>query len=201
MDLTLSPFCTIGPFFPACFVDGLEDLTEWDGNRAVGQHILLSGRVMEAGRTPEDAQGPTRNTILEIWQPDAKGIFRHPLDPRHADADPGFTGFGRARTGIDGAYRFKTVLPGGYPEGSVVRCPHINVMILAIGLTRRLVTTVFFADDPPSVSDPVLDCVADPAAKSRLFAVRDPAGDTANAIAYRFDVILRGANETPFFKD
>jgi protocatechuate 3,4-dioxygenase beta subunit len=68
-------------------------------------------------------------------------------------------------------------------------------MILAIGLTRRLVTTVFFADNPDSVRDPVLDCVKDPAARKRLFAKRESAGE------YRFDLILRGENETPFFLD
>jgi protocatechuate 3,4-dioxygenase beta subunit len=68
-------------------------------------------------------------------------------------------------------------------------------MILAIGLTRRLVTTVFFADDPDAARDPVLDCVADLVARRRLFAKRQSAGE------YRFDLILRGENETPFFLD
>ncbi|HSP68580.1 MAG TPA: hypothetical protein VLN48_12690, partial [Bryobacteraceae bacterium] len=71
--------------------------------------------------------------------------------------------------------------------------------LLAIGLTRRLVTTVFFADDPvvslEEVRDPVLDCVAGAAARKRLFARRENAGE------YRFDIILRGENETPFFLD
>ena len=68
-------------------------------------------------------------------------------------------------------------------------------MILAIGLTRRLVTTVFFADDPDSARDPVLDCVKDVAARKRLFATRE------SADAYRFDIVLRGEGETPFFLD
>lgn len=183
-----SPYCTIGPFFPYDFVDGLEDLTHFDGIQARGSHITLSGRVLEQGGKP------TKNTILEIWQPDASGIFRHPLDPRAAEADPGFRGWGRARTDAQGNYRFRTVLPGSYTEGSCVRCPHLDVMILAIGLTRRLVTTIFFADDPSSVRDPVLDSV--PAAtRSRLFATRKAEGD------YAFDLILRGDNETPFFRD
>jgi protocatechuate 3,4-dioxygenase beta subunit len=77
-----------------------------------------------------------------------------------------------------------------------MRCPHANLMILAIGLTRRLVTTVFFSDG----SDPVLDCV--PAARrQRLFAVRDEAMDAGGLPAYRFDIVLRGENETPFFVD
>jgi protocatechuate 3,4-dioxygenase alpha subunit len=174
-----SPFGTIGPFFPSAFSSGTADLTSHDGVSAQGRHIVLTGTVLE------DGGKPTFNTILEIWQPDAKGIFRHPLDPRFGEVDPGFFGWGRARTDAEGRYRFQTVMPGA-PEG---RVPHINVMILAIGLTRRLVTTVFFSDGP----DPVLDCVP-PEQRSRLVARRD--GDV-----YRFDIVMRGENETPFFLD
>lgn len=180
-----SPYCTIGPFFPAEFVDGCDDLTNFDGRQAQGQIIQLTGRVLEEGGKP------TKNSILEIWQPGANGVFRHPLDPRHAQADPGFAGWGRAKTDAEGRYRFTTVLPGSY-DG---RCPHANLMILAIGLTRRLVTTVFFSDMPEQAADPVLDCVADLEARRRLFAVRE------RPDRYRFDLILRGENETPFFLD
>jgi protocatechuate 3,4-dioxygenase beta subunit len=178
--MPVSPYCTIGPYFPASFVDGCDDLTHHRGLVAQGTHITLSGRILQEGGVP------TRNTILEIWQPDASGIFQ---------GDPGFAGWGRARTDAEGWYKIRTVLPGGY-EG---RCPHANLMILAIGLTRRLVTTVFFADNPvvnlDDVRDPVLDCVADAAARRRLFARRENPGE------YRFDLILRGENETPFFLD
>ena len=71
-----SPYCTIGPFFPYQFVDDSNDLTQCEGKTARGEHILLSGRVVEDGNIP------TSNTILEIWQPDANGVFRHPLDPQ-----------------------------------------------------------------------------------------------------------------------
>ena len=178
--MAVSPYCTIGPFFPASFVQGHEDLTHYRGGNARGQHIVLSGRILQEGGVP------TRNTILEIWQPDANGIFQN-----SPDADPGFAGWGRARTDAEGWYKIRTVIPGSYGD----RCPHANLMILAIGLTRRLVTTVFFSDDPDAVRDPVLDCVTDPAARKRLFATRD------GADAYRFDLILRGENETPFFLD
>jgi protocatechuate 3,4-dioxygenase alpha subunit len=190
-----SPFGTIGPYFPYDFVDGLENLTHCGDRAALGQHISISGRVLEEGNRP------TKNTILEIWQPDASGIFRHPLDPRCAQADPGFSGWGRTRTDAQGNYRFRTVLPGSYVgEDGSPRCPHINVMILAIGLTRRLVTTMFFADGPAAVTDPVLNCVPE-GVRSRLFAVREPALDVDGAAGYRFDLILRGENETPFFLD
>jgi protocatechuate 3,4-dioxygenase, alpha subunit len=89
----------------------------------------------------EEGNLPTRNSVVEIWQPDANGIFRHPLDPRCAQADPGFCGWGRSRTDAQGNYHFRTVLPGSYTgEDGAPRCPHINVMILGIGLTHRLVT-------------------------------------------------------------
>jgi protocatechuate 3,4-dioxygenase alpha subunit len=191
-----SPYCTIGPYFPYDFVDGLEDLTHFNAVAAQGPRISIRGRVLEEGNRP------TKNTILEIWQPDAGGIFRHPLDPRCSQADPGFRGWGRARTDALGNYRFLTVLPGSYSEASSEasqpRCPHINVMILAIGLTRRLVTTIFFAGAPENVSDPVLDCVPE-SMRPRLFATRQPLpGEIAE---YAFDIVLRGENETPFFLD
>lgn len=188
---TVSPYCTIGPYFPTAFAAGLNDMTHNGGRTAAGQHILLAGRVLEQGGVP------TRNTILEFWQADAAGIFRHPLDPRSAQADPGFTGWGRAATNQEGWYRVRTVMPGAYadPEAGMRR-PHINVMVLAIGITRRLVTTVFFEDG----ADPVLDCV-DPPRRARLIAARDALLDADGALGYRFDLILRGEGETPFFLD
>jgi len=176
----VSPYCTIGPFFPASFVEGHDDLTKYRGGVARGQHIVLSGRILQEDRVP------TRNTILEIWQADSNGIFSS-----CTGADPGFSGWGRARTDAEGWYKIRTVVPGSYGD----RCPHANLMILAIGLTRRLVTTVFFADDRDAVRDPVLDCVKDAAARKRLFATRESAGE------YRFGIILRGEGETPFFLD
>ena len=74
-------------------------------------------------------------------------------------------------------------------------------MLLAIGLTRRLTTTVFFADHPEEVCDPVLECVPEKPARLRLFADRDAAADAEQALGYRFDILLRGENETPFFLD
>ena len=136
--LTVSPGCTTGPYFPVEFSDGSEDLTHREGRNAQGQPILFTGRVLELNAVP------TRNMIVEIWQADASGIFRHPLDARASDADPGFWGWGRARTNQEGWYRLRTIIPGA-PAG---RAPHINVSILGIGLTRRLVTTEVFLRGP-----------------------------------------------------
>jgi len=191
-----TPYCTIGPFFLKPLIDDCDDLTRVNGATARGQHILLVGRMVE------DGGKPVLNSIVEIWQADSAGVFRHPLDPRFAQADPGFFGWGRARTDADGRYQFRTVLPGASrEENGMPRCPHINVMVLAIGVTRRLVTTAFFSDAPDSVSDPVLSCVTDAAARRRLFAVRDAKLDAGTVPAYRFDIVLHGENETPFFLD
>jgi protocatechuate 3,4-dioxygenase beta subunit len=184
MKQVVSPASTTGPYFPREFSDGNEDLTNRDGQRARGQHIWLTGRVLELGAKP------TWNMVLEIWQPDANGIFRHPLDPRCSQVDPGFWCWGRARTAKDGSYRFRTILPGAY-DG---RAPHINCTVIGIGLTRRLITTIFFS----TASDPVLDCVP---LRERLIAHRDPSLDADGLPAYRFDVVLRGEGETPFFLD
>lgn len=201
---TTSPYCTIGPFFPGSFVTGCEDLTNFQGNRARGQHIVLTGRMVEEGNRP------ILNAIIEIWQPDSNGIFRHPLDPRAHEVDPGFYGWGRARTDAEGRYSFRTVMPGvahsgvahsGVARGDMAgRWPHVNLMVLAIGLTRRLVTTVFFADSPDAVRDPVFECVADPAARALMLARRDE-NDSGNIPVYRYDIVTRGESETPFFLD
>ncbi|MBV9506010.1 MAG: protocatechuate 3,4-dioxygenase subunit alpha [Acidobacteriia bacterium] len=195
-QVVASPYGTVGPFFPFAFVDDCNDLTEFQGRKARGQHIWLAGRVVEEGGVP------TANTVLEFWQPDGAGVFRHPLDPRYSEVDPGFHGWGRARTDGNGLYKIRTVLPGqSREEDGTLRCPHVVVSVLAIGLTRRLVTTLFFSETPEAVTDPVLACVPDAKTRRRLFAARDPILDAEGLPGYRFDIVLRGDNETPFFLD
>lgn len=193
--LVPSSYSTIGPFFLKPLVDGFEDLTLCNDKIARGKHILLAGRVVEEGNVG------VLNAVVEIWQADANGVFAHPLDPRSAEADPGFFGWGRARTDQEGRYQFRTILPGpSREENGAVRCPHINVMVLAIGLTRRLVTTAFFSDTQDPVDDPVWNCVPS-RTRSRLRVARDESLDRGGVPAYRFDIVLRGENETPFFLD
>jgi protocatechuate 3,4-dioxygenase alpha subunit len=172
---------TLGPFFPPRYVDeGANDLTVFEGRKAQGEIIEIHGRVAQ-----EDG-APLENLIVEIWQADAQGIFRHPADPRCAQADAGFFGWGRAATDKDGGYSFRTIRPGA-PAG---RAPHVNVMVMFSGLMRILKTTLFFGEDP----DPVLDLVS-PARRKLLI------GTESSPNLYTFDIRLRGENETPFFDD
>ena len=171
---------TIGPFFPPRYVDaGANDLTVFEGRKAKGAAIEIRGRVLQEDGTPLE------NLVVEIWQADAGGIFRHPADPRHAQADPDFFGWGRAATDRNGNYRFKTIQPGA-PEG---REPHINFMVMFSGLMRILKTTMFFSN----AADPVLMAVPD--SRRELLIARKTQD------IFEFNILLRGKNETPFFDD
>jgi len=116
------------------------------------------------------------NVIVEIWQADAAGRFDNPA----------FPGWGRAATDAQGNYRFRTIRPGAAPG----RAPHVNFLILYSGLMRQLQTVMFFSD----AADPVLSAVPR-AARGRLLA------QPVNKTCYRFDIRLRGGEETPFFDD
>jgi protocatechuate 3,4-dioxygenase alpha subunit len=172
---------TLGPFFPPRYVDaGANDLTGFEGRAARGDVIEIRGRV-----TQEDGAA-LENLVVEIWQADAAGIYRHPADPRHKEADPNFFGWGRAATDAQGGYVFRTIRPGAIKG----RLAHVNVMLMFSGLMRILKTTLFFEDG----ADPVLQAVP---ASRRALLVAKKEGEGK----YRFDIRLRGANETPFFDD
>ncbi len=172
---------TVGPFFPPRYVDaGANDLSVLDGRKAKGEPIEIHGRVVQEDGTPLE------NLLVEIWQADAGGIFRHPADPRHAQADPDFLGWGRAATDKQGSYRFRTIRPGA-PQG---RAPHINFMVMCSGLMRILKTTMFFENS----ADPVLRAV--PLSRQELLIAK-----LEKPGLYRFDLRLRGDGETPFFDD
>jgi protocatechuate 3,4-dioxygenase alpha subunit len=191
---------TIGPFFPRPFFrEGDNDLRRLHADAPPtrrGQSILLRGRVLEEGGSP------CVNAALEAWQPDAAGRFRHPFDPNWREADSDFLGWGRAWTDEEGCYAFLSVMPGGYTDAAESRAPHINLAILASGVMRRLVTTVFFPGfGAANAADPVLNALPDPALRERLVATGE--GEEDGMQVFRFDLLLHGAadEETPFFLD
>ncbi|MDD7972173.1 protocatechuate 3,4-dioxygenase [Roseinatronobacter alkalisoli] len=182
---------TCGPYFPIYFGDdSLEDLTRIHSGvvaGASGQHIILRGRVLD--RHGNLAHG----VVMEFWQANAMGIYRTPGTEGHPDIDPWFSGYGRLRS-HSGEYSFCTIMPGPAPG----RAPNITVTLFSDGI-NRIVTQLFFADHPANDGDPLL-LGLDPEDRDRLMARRDGTA-AAGAEIYRFDIVMAGDNETPFFDD
>ena len=164
----------------------------------LGARIIVSGRVMD-----EDGR-PVRNTLVEIWQANAAGRYLHANDQHNAPLDPNFTGEGHAMTDDEGRYRFVTIRPGEYPWGNhhnAWRPAHIHFSLFGPAFATRLVTQMYFPGDPLLASDPVFNCTADEAARRRLISEFDwETTIPAQALGYRFDVILSGREATPMEK-
>ena len=172
---------------------GDSDLTAHGDGEPLGERIVVTGRVLGSdGR-------PLRGPLVEIWQANAAGRYRHEVDRHPAPLDPNFAGAGRALASGDGAYRFVTVKPGAYPwrnHPNAWRPAHIHFSIFGRAFTQRLVTQMYFPGDPLFEFDPIFNSVRDPKARELLVARLDL--DTTEpewALAYRFDIVLR---RTPF---
>jgi protocatechuate 3,4-dioxygenase, alpha subunit len=189
--LGLAPSQTVGPFFLDC-------LLRADARRNVlvqpeteGERVRIEGRVLDG-----DA-APVPDAVVEIWQANSHGRYRHPADRREAlPLDPAFIGFGRSATNDEGTFWFETVKPGAVPfDASRMQAPHIGIIVMARGLLNHLATRLYFADEPANDSDPVLQRI--PAERRpTLLARREGA---SGAALYRFDIVLQGPNETAFF--
>jgi protocatechuate 3,4-dioxygenase beta subunit len=172
----------------------MADLTTQHAGAPIGQRIIVSGRVLdEAGR-------PAPSTVIEIWQANAAGRYAHANDQWDAPLDPNFTGAGRVVTDEAGAYRFVTVRPGAYPwrnHPNAWRPAHIHLSLLGPAFATRLVTQLYFPDDPLLAIDPIAGAV--PAAyRRRLMARFDLATTEPSwALGYLFDIVLRGPEATP----
>ena len=172
----------------------LGDLTRQHKGEPLGQRIIVSGRVLD-----EDGR-PVRNTVVEIWQANAAGRYIHKKDQWAAPLDPNFTGAGRVITDEEGRYRFVTIRPGAYPWGNHVnawRPAHIHLSLLGPAFATRLVTQLYFPDDPLIELDPIANAVPMPY-RQRLVARFDINTTEPNwALGYLFDVVLRGRDATP----
>jgi protocatechuate 3,4-dioxygenase, beta subunit len=201
MSRRLTPEATIGPFYPGAFVaqmpQDLRTVSPLVAHHPHGQPVVFTARFIDS------LQRPVPSLVVELWQANAHGRYRHPLDRSAAPLDPQFDGFARLRTGDDGRLRFCTIKPGSHPvgEGSpLIRAPHLRLTIFASGIDR-LVTQVFFDDEPLNQSDPVLQSISDPGVRERLIAKQQAARAHGSALEYHRDIVLRGDNETPFFDD
>lgn len=172
------------------------DLVAGHAGDPIGERIVVSGRVLDT------AGKPLRGTLVEIWQANSAGRYLHRADRWPAPLDPNFTGAGRALTDDGGRYSFTTIKPGPYPWGNhhnAWRPAHIHFSLLGRAFAQRLVTQMYFPADPLFQYDPIFNSVRDEGARGRMIASFQIDQSTPDwAIAYEFDIYLRGPGATPF---
>jgi protocatechuate 3,4-dioxygenase beta subunit len=185
-----------GPVFGPGTIGPLDhDLTRQHAGEPAGQRIVVEGRVLDGdGR-------PVPHALVEVWQANAAGRYAHTVDRWNAPLDANFTGGGRSLTGADGRYRFVTIRPGAYPwrnHHNAWRPAHIHFSIFGQAFLTRLVTQMYFPGDPLLALDPIYNAVPDDRARQRMVAALDlDLTEPAFAIGYRFDLVLRGRDQTP----
>jgi len=162
----------------------------------IGERIIVHGRVLdENGRA-------VPNTLVEIWQANAGGRYRHKMDTYLAPIDPNFGGCGRTLTDDNGCYAFRTVKPGAYPWRNWVnswRPAHIHFSVFGTAFAQRLITQMYFQGDPLIAKCPIVNGIPDQRAIDELVAALDlNASIPLDSIAYKFDITLRGTRSTYF---
>ena len=166
------------------------------GEAAIGPRIIVHGRVLD------ETARPVPGVLVEFWQANASGRYRHKKDGYLAALDPNFGGCGRAISAADGSYAFRTIRPAPYPWPNGVndwRPAHIHFSVFGSGFAQRLITQMYFEGDPLIAQDPILRGIADPHAIEQLIAPLDMAATIPmDATAYKFDIVLRGRRSTLF---
>jgi len=181
----ITPFQTVGPYF-AIMVRGRRHNPQVT-DATMGTRIVIEGQVLDG------AGQPIPDALVETWQADAKGRYRHPEDQRPGDADPTFDGYGWMHTDADGRFTFDTVKPGQVPGPDArEQAPHVLVSIMARGILTRFVTRMYFEDEPANAVDPVLALVPEDR-RHTLIARR------VDDSRYRLDIFMQGPKETVFF--
>ena len=188
-----------GPAFSPDEIGPLDDdllLNYAKDGEPIGERTIVHGHVRD-----ENGRGVPR-TLVEVWQANAGGRYRHRNDRYLAPIDPNFGGCGRMLTDDDGHYAFRTVKPGAYPFRNRInswRPAHIHFSVFGTGFAQRLITQMYFEGDPLIPHDQILATIPDPAARARLVAPLDlNAAVPLDALAYRFDIVLRGRRQTLF---
>ncbi len=166
------------------------------GGSPIGERILIHGRVLD-----ENAR-PVPGVLVEIWQANAAGRYRHRNDTYLAPLDPNFGGCGRTVTDAEGYYFFRTLKPGAYPWPNATdswRPPHIHFSIFGSGFAQRLITQAYFEGDPLIARCPIAQSIPDPQALEMLIARLDMENSVPfDMLAWRFDIVLRGRRSTYF---
>jgi protocatechuate 3,4-dioxygenase beta subunit len=166
------------------------------GGEPIGERIVVYGRVLD-----ENGRG-VAGTLVEVWQANAGGRYRHKKDTYLAPVDPNFGGCGRCLTDAEGRYAFRTVKPGAYPWPNTAmswRPAHIHFSVFGTGFGQRLITQMYFEGDPLIRHCPIIATIPDAEAVGRLIAPLDlNAAKPMDSLAYRFDIVLRGRRSTVF---
>lgn len=191
---------TTGPVFGHVAVAaGDSDLTRQHAGEPLGERIIVTGRVLD-----EDGR-PVPHTLIEIWQANAAGRYVHVRDQHPAPLDPNFTGAGRTVTDAEGRYRFVTVKPGAYPwrnHHNAWRPAHIHFSLFGPSFLSRVITQMYFPGDPLFAYDPIFQSITDERARNRLISRFDiETTEPEWALAYQFDIVLRGRDATPVEDD
>lgn len=185
-----TPSQTVGPFFSI----GLPG----DGENTLASGDVLGERIRVQGRVLDGEGAPVGDALIEIWQANSLGRFRHPEDTRdEIDLDQGFTGFGRAATAFEtGEYWSDTIKPGPVPdpEGEF-QAPHLCLIVQARGLLNPLFTRIYFPDEADANEHDLVLRMVPAERRSTLIASQED-GDP---LVYRFDIRLSGERETVFF--
>src|SRR5580658_7022086 len=187
MSLQATTSQTVGPFFKIGF--------EWlncdnlVGEGVSGERVTVQGRVFDGDGVP------VPDAMLEIWQANAHGKYDHPEDTQDKPLEPGFKGYGRVPTTAEGVFRFVTIKPGAVPgPDGKEQAPHLVISVFMRGVLRRLVTRIYFPDEPRNAADFILNLV-EPSRRSTLIAKK-----TAGAPGtLEWNVVLQGPDETVFF--
>ena len=186
-----------GPLFGSNPIGEMDnDLTRQHAGEPTGERIIVAGRVLDEDGTP------VPHTLIELWQANAAGRYSHERDNHAAPLDPNFTGAGRTVTDESGNYRFVTIKPGAYPwrnHPNAWRPAHIHLSLFGPCFITRLITQMYFPNDPLMPFDPISQCIPNDCARQRLISNFD-LGITEPewALGYRFDIVLRGREATPF---
>ena len=172
-----------------------DDLTAHHEGQPLGERIIVAGRLLEeSGRA-------IPNALIEVWQANSAGRYRHQADAHGAPLDPNFDGYGRTLTDSEGRFRFTSIKPGAYPwrnHPNAWRPAHIHFSVFGPAITTRLVTQMYFPGDPLLPFDPIFNSIADANARERLIASFDWENTVPeHALGYRFDIVLRGREATP----
>jgi protocatechuate 3,4-dioxygenase beta subunit len=172
------------------------DLTRQHSGEPQGERIIVTGRVVD-----DNGRG-IAHSLVEIWQTNAAGRYRHSKDEHPAPLDPNFSGAGRTFTDENGFYRFVTIKPGAYPwrnHHNAWRPAHIHFSLVGPAFVTRLVTQMYFPGDPLFAFDPIFQSIPSEKARQRLVAKFDMGTTQPEwALGYRFDLVLRGPDATPF---